>query len=85
MKLPIIKHINKFIEDNDSDYVLETIQLLEYISESTAIKDDELDVIGELVSNMYGSLEVQKLIDEGQTEKDALNNFMKRVMGSIDK
>lgn len=84
MRLPLIKHINEFVRENDEDYVEEAIELLEYLTESSNIKDEELDVIGELISNLYGSLEVQKLIKSGATEKDANNLFMKRVMGSID-
>ncbi|MNT97053.1 hypothetical protein D3C72_2392820 [compost metagenome] len=49
------------------------------------LKDEELDVIGELISNLYGAVEVDKLIKEGNTKKDALNMFMKRVLGAIDK
>lgn len=85
MKLPIIKNINEFIKANDEDYVLETIETLEHVSQANGLKDHELEVIGELLSNMYGALEVQKLIKEGQSEKDALNGFMKRVMGAIGK
>lgn len=86
MKLPIIKHLTQFIEDNDQDFVLEAIETLESITEVPSLKDEELDVIGELISNMYGAIEVNKLIkDEGMTQKDALNAFMKRVLGSIDK
>lgn len=86
MKLPVIKHLTQFIEENDEDYVIETIETLEHLTESPGISDEEMDVIGELLSNMYGSLEVNKLMkDEGMSQKDALNNFMKRVLGSIDK
>ncbi|SEM83963.1 hypothetical protein SAMN05216436_10883 [bacterium A37T11] len=85
MKLPIIKHLQQFIADNDEDYVLETIETLEYLTESSALKDEELDVIGELISNFYGALEVNKLVKSGMEQKDALNAFMKRVLGSIDK
>lgn len=85
MKLPVIKHINTFIQQNDQDYVIEAIEVLEHLSESTAIKEEEIDVIGELISNMYGALEVQKLIKGGKSEKEALNEFMQRVLGSIDK
>lgn len=85
MKLPVIKHINKFIEENDQDFVIEAIELLEHMSEGRGIKDEELDVIGELISNMYGALEVQKMMQSGQTEKEALKQFMDRVLGSIDK
>ena len=31
------------------------------------------------MSNMEGALEVQKLIKNGMTQKEALNSFMKRV------
>ena len=85
MKLPIIKHISKFIESNDEDYVLETIEVLENLTELSSLKDEELDMIGELLSNMYGALEVQKLIKAGTPEKEALNTFIQRVLGSIDK
>ena len=85
MRLPVIKHVHEFIKEKDQDYVIETIEVLEHLTESEAITDEELDVLGELLSNMQGALEVRKLIKEGKTEKEALNSFMKRVMGSIDK
>jgi hypothetical protein len=34
---------------------------------------------------MYGALEVVKLIKSGIDKKEALNTFMKRVQGAIDK
>ncbi|MFC5194915.1 DUF6952 family protein [Bizionia hallyeonensis] len=85
MKLPIIKHLTQFIEENDEDYVLETIETLEALTEVSSLKDEELDVIGELISNMYGALEVNKMMKDGTPQKEALNSFMKRVLGSIDK
>lgn len=86
MKLPVIKHLTQFIEANDEDYVIEAIETLEHITEAPGISDEEMDVIGELLSNMYGALEVNKLMkDEKLSQKDALNGFMKRVLGSIDK
>jgi hypothetical protein len=85
MRLPLIKKIGEFIEEKDQDFVLETIETLEMLSEIPSLKDEELDVIGELISNLYGAIEVQKLIDSGVPKKDALNQFMKRVVGSIDK
>lgn len=84
MRLPLIKHINKFIDENDQDFVLETIETLENLIESDNVKDEELDVIGELLSNFYGAIEVNKTIKEGKPEREALNEFMKRVTGSID-
>ncbi len=84
MKLPVIKHLTNFIAENDEDFVLETIETLEALTEVSSLKDEELDVIGELISNMYGAVEVNKSIKEGKPQKEALNEFMKRVMGSID-
>ncbi|SEK25423.1 hypothetical protein SAMN04487910_0087 [Aquimarina amphilecti] len=84
MKLPIIKHLTSFIEENDEDFVVETIETLEMLTEVPSLKDQELDVIGELISNMYGAIEVNKMIKDGTPKKEALNNFMQRVMGSID-
>ena len=85
MRLPVIKHLNTFIQENDQDFVLEAIETLENLTESSAIKDDELDVIGELLSNMYGALEVNTAIKAGKPEKEAMNEFMQRVTGSIDR
>jgi hypothetical protein len=84
MKLPIIKHLTNFIEQNDKDYIIETIETLESLSEVSSLKDEELDVLGEIISNLYGALEVDKMVKEGVAKKEALNAFMKRVVGSID-
>jgi hypothetical protein len=85
MKLPVIKHLTQFIEDKDQDYLLEAIEVLESLTEVSSLKDEELDVLGELISNMYGAIEVHKMIKDGTDKKEALNAFMKRVLGSIDK
>ena len=84
MKLPVIKHLTRFIAENDADFVVETIETLEAITEIPSLKDEELDVIGELISNLYGAIEVDKMIKDGTGQKEALNSFMQRVMGSID-
>lgn len=85
MKLPVIKHLTQFVEENDADYLIETIAVLEHLTELESLKDEELDVIAELISNMYGAIEVNKMVKEGKDKKTALNDFMKRVLGSIDK
>ena len=84
MKLPIIKHVTQFIEQNDEDFIIETIETLESLTEVSSLKESELDVIGELLSNFYGAIEVSKMIKSGKSQKNALNSFMKRVLGSID-
>ena len=85
MRLPVIKHIVQFIETNDQDYVNETVETLENLIECEQLKDEELDVIGELLANFDGAIEVDNMIKKGTPQKDALNSFMKRVVGSIDK
>ena len=85
MKLPVIKHLTEFIEQNDQDYIIETLEVLEALTEVPSLKDEELDVVGELISNMYGALEVHKMMKDGMSKKEALNGFMMRVLGAIDK
>ena len=34
---------------------------------------------------MYGALEVNKMVKDGMDRKEALNSFMTRVLGAIDK
>jgi predicted metal-dependent hydrolase len=84
MKIPFIKHLVDFIEKNDVDYLHETIEVLESLADVPTLKDEEMEVIGELISNLYGAIEVQKEISNGAVKKDALNGFMKRVLGSIN-
>lgn len=85
MRLPLIKHISQFIEENDQDFVEETLEVLEHLTEFDGLKDEELDSLGEIISNMYGALEVEKLVQDGLSRKEALNSFMKRVQNSIDR
>jgi len=70
MKLPIIKHVTQFIQQNDEDFIIETIETLESLTEVSSLKDTELDVIGELLSNFYGAIEVSKMIKSGKSQKD---------------
>ncbi len=85
MKLPIIKHLVSFIENNDEDFIIETIEVLENLSELSSLKDAEIDLLGELISNMYGALSVQKDIKAGKDSKTAVNDFMKRVLSAVGK
>ena len=80
-----MKSTVEFIASYDEDYVIETIEVLEHISQAKGLGDEELDVIGELLSNFYGAIEVNKEIKKGTPQKEALNAFMKRVLGSIDR
>ena len=82
MKLPVIRQIQRTcgVEEIET-----AIRVLENVSEAASLKSEELDVIGELISNMCGALEVHQMINDGMAEKDAANAFMKKVLGSIDR
>lgn len=82
MKLPVIRQIHHTCSVDEINH---TLRVLENISEVSSLKGEELDVIGELISNLCGALEVHQLVSEGLQEKDALNSFMKKVLGSIDR
>lgn len=82
MKLPVIRHLQK---NNDQQKLEHTLEVLESFCDHRSVSDEEMDVVGELISNICGALEVQKMIDKGVPERDAANNFMKKVLSSIDK
>jgi uncharacterized protein YejL (UPF0352 family) len=82
MKLPVIRHLQR---NNDSEKLQNTIEVLENFTEHRSVTDQEMDVLGELITNLCGAVEVHKLIENGESEKDAANNFMKKVIGSIDR
>lgn len=84
MRLPIIKHLVENSEF-DEDYFIETVEVLISLADARGIKDGELDVIGELISNLEGAIDVKKQIKNGAPQKEALNDFMKRVLGTINK
>ena len=84
MRLPIIKHLVTNESLNKSQ-IETTVEVLIELSEARGIKDEEMDAIGELVSNCEGAIAVMEDIAENGTPmKDALNGFMKRVIGSTD-
>jgi len=69
MKLPVIKHLTQFIEENDQDYIIETIEVLEAMTEIPSLKDEELDVMGKFISNIYGAIEMQKKVKKRTNQK----------------
>lgn len=82
MKLPVIRHLQK---NSTKEQLLHTAEVLEVFSEHRSVSDQEMDVVGELLTNIYGAVEVHNNIDEGMKPIDAANAFAKKVMGSIDR
>lgn len=85
MKLPIIKSALEIIENDGVEAIETSINVLDHLAQARGIKEHEEEVIGELLSNLFGAIEVQNSIDGGVPQKEALNAFMKRVMNSIDR
>lgn len=82
MKLPVIRHLQK---NNEIEKLEHTIEVLENFTEHRSVSEEEMDVVGELLTNLCGAVEVHKMIQDGVPERDAANNFVKKVLGSIDK
>lgn len=82
MKLPIIRQLYQ----NETPEKLEaTLDVLEKFGEFRGVSDEDLNVTGELITNICGALEVHQNVQNGMSEKDALNSFAQKVLGSIDK
>ena len=76
MKLQVIKQI---VKTSNEDEINATLKVLEDISEARKVTSEELDVIGEIMSNLYGALIVTEDIASGTSSTDAVNKFMKKV------
>lgn len=82
MKVPIIKHL--FL-NNEAEKLEITLEVLESLSEARGVTDEEMNVIGEIITNICGALEVHQLTATGMRPTEAINAFAKKVIGSIDK
>lgn len=82
MKVPIIKHL--FL-NNEAEKLEITLEVLESLSEARGVTDEEMNVIGEIITNICGALEVHQLTASGMRSTEAINTFAKKVIGSIDK
>lgn len=82
MKLPVIKHLQR---NNEAEKLQHTVEVLESFSEHRSVSDEEMDVVGELITNICGAIEVHKMVENGTSENEAANNFAKKVLGSIDR
>jgi len=83
MKLPVIRHLQK---NSSKEALQNTADVLEVLSEHRSVKEEEMDFIGELLTNLYGAMEVHQMVEnEGLSQIDAANAFAKKVLGSIDR
>ena len=82
MKLPIIR---QFYQTQTVENLEKTLEVLESFTEFRGTTDEDLNVAGELITNICGALEVHANVANGMVERDALNSFAQKVLGSIDK
>lgn len=82
MKIPIIR---QFYKSHQPEELEKTLEVLESFSEFRGATEEDLNVVGELITDICGAMEVHQKVQEGMAEKDALNSFAQKVMGSIDK
>jgi len=82
MKLPIIR---QFYQNQTPENLEATLEVLESFCEFRNVSEEDMNVAGELITNIFGALEVHASVNNGMSEKDALNSFAQKVMGSIDK
>ena len=82
MKLPIIR---QFYQTQTPENLEKTLEGLETFCEFRGATEEDLNVAGELITNICGALEVHNNVKNGMSEKDALNGFAQKVLGSIDK
>ena len=82
MKLPVIR---QFYQTQTVENLEKTLEVLEAFSEFRGTTEEDLNVAGELITNICGALEVHANVANGMVERDALNTFAQKVLGSIDR
>jgi len=82
MKLPIIRQL---YQTQTTENLEKTLEVLESFTEFRGTTEEDMNVAGELITNICGALEVHASVQSGMSEKDALNSFAQKVLGSIDK
>lgn len=82
MKLSIIRQL---YQTQTPENLEKTLEVLESFTEFRGTTEEDMNVAGELITNICGALEVHASVQSGMSEKDALNSFAQKVLGSIDK
>ncbi len=82
MKLPVIRQL---FQTSSIEKLEATLEVLESFTEARGVTEEDLNVTGELITNICGAIEVHKNVASGMKESEALNAFAKKVVGSIDK
>lgn len=69
----------------DKENLLHTDEVQESFCEHRFATDQDLDVIGELLTNIFWAIEVPNMWEkQGKLQSEVLNAFSKKALGSID-
>lgn len=82
MKVPVIR---QFFENATPEQLNATLEVLEAFCEFRGVNETEVDIAGEMITNICGALEVHNSVTNGMEPREALNAFSAKVMGSIDR
>lgn len=82
MKVPVIRQL---FENASPEKLESTLEVLEAFCEFRGVQETEVDVAGEMITNICGALEVHGNVKNGMEPREALNAFSQKVMGSIDR
>jgi hypothetical protein len=82
MKLPVIKHLQR---GASKEQLEATLEVLEHFIDHRSVTDEETDVVGELITNICGAIEVHNNLEQGMSSSEAANSFAQKVLGSIDR
>jgi hypothetical protein len=79
MKLKTLKHFTK--NNKFTDAKLKTAaEVINFMANSEDIDEEYRNSMLSMVSDIYGYLEIKKLMSDGMSEQDAINSFSKRVI-----
>ena len=67
MKLPIIR---QFYQNQTPENLEKTLEVLESFSEFRGTTEEDLNVVGELITDICGALEVHAKVKNGMSEKE---------------
>ena len=79
MKLPVIR---QFYQTQTVENLEKTLEVIEAFTEFRGTTEEDLNVAGELITNICGALEVHANVANGMVERDALNSFAKKVLAN---
>lgn len=82
MKLPLIK---QFYQNATAEELQHTADVLEKFTEFRGVSEAQEAFIGEILTDIFGAIEVHREVAAGKPEKEALNGFAQKVLGSIDR